>query len=116
MIRRPPRSTLFPYTTLFRSRWWEEAAALEGEHAQAAGLRLAELGLLGPAPDAAAGIAHLAKALEPVRTPRDYHNSIIELKQLREMFDQALERYRTDVPRCQALAEMYKRIALPGVA
>src|SRR2546425_8208239 len=23
MIRRPPRSTLFPYTTLFRSRSWE---------------------------------------------------------------------------------------------
>src|SRR2546430_17210329 len=23
MIRRPPRSTLFPYTTLFRSAWWE---------------------------------------------------------------------------------------------
>src|SRR5437868_10170661 len=24
MIRRPPRSTLFPYTTLFRSRWvWD---------------------------------------------------------------------------------------------
>src|SRR3712207_8130799 len=22
MIRRPPRSTLFPYTTLFRSEWW----------------------------------------------------------------------------------------------
>src|SRR5205809_2897253 len=22
MIRRPPRSTLFPYTTLFRSAWW----------------------------------------------------------------------------------------------
>src|SRR2546426_7204945 len=29
MIRRPPRSTLFPYTTLFRSR----AARLEGRHA-----------------------------------------------------------------------------------
>src|SRR5256885_6510310 len=27
MIRRPPRSTLFPYTTLFRSR---DAVALEG--------------------------------------------------------------------------------------
>src|SRR5258708_13616380 len=29
MIRRPPRSTLFPYTTLFRSRlrWWEASAA-----------------------------------------------------------------------------------------
>src|SRR5256885_12477166 len=26
MIRRPPRSTLFPYTTLFRSAWWPSAA------------------------------------------------------------------------------------------
>src|SRR5256885_2911330 len=25
MIRRPPRSTLFPYTTLFRSDWFVEA-------------------------------------------------------------------------------------------
>src|SRR3712207_9275656 len=25
MIRRPPRSTLFPYTTLFRSRAWHRA-------------------------------------------------------------------------------------------
>src|SRR2546422_7068267 len=25
MIRRPPRSTLFPYTTLFRSRVWPRA-------------------------------------------------------------------------------------------
>src|SRR2546430_13522745 len=28
MIRRPPRSTLFPYTTLFRSRIGQHAAAL----------------------------------------------------------------------------------------
>src|SRR3712207_7490517 len=28
MIRRPPRSTLFPYTTLFRSRWDSSAAYL----------------------------------------------------------------------------------------
>src|SRR3989442_12711195 len=27
MIRRPPRSTLFPYTTLFRSSFIEEACA-----------------------------------------------------------------------------------------
>src|SRR5258707_3595361 len=27
MIRRPPRSTLFPYTTLFRSRWAFHSAA-----------------------------------------------------------------------------------------
>src|SRR2546426_7918277 len=38
MIRRPPRSTLFPYTTLFRSRTWQrlqrcEHAAQPGRHA-----------------------------------------------------------------------------------
>src|SRR3712207_8138035 len=27
MIRRPPRSTLFPYTTLFRSGWWRRGGA-----------------------------------------------------------------------------------------
>src|SRR5258708_22153257 len=26
MIRRPPRSTLFPYTTLFRSEFWENGS------------------------------------------------------------------------------------------
>src|SRR3989441_6039098 len=31
MIRRPPRSTLFPYTTLFRSEKWEE---LDQRHAE----------------------------------------------------------------------------------
>src|SRR2546426_7319860 len=30
MIRRPPRSTLFPYTTLFRSRLQREGAARGG--------------------------------------------------------------------------------------
>src|SRR2546421_12087492 len=28
MIRRPPRSTLFPYTTLFRSTWWRPQPVL----------------------------------------------------------------------------------------
>src|SRR2546422_1167163 len=36
MIRRPPRSTLFPYTTLFRAPW----SALEPAHAQRAQLVL----------------------------------------------------------------------------
>src|SRR3712207_7651113 len=31
MIRRPPRSTLFPYTTLFRSAWWRSRA--DADHA-----------------------------------------------------------------------------------
>src|SRR3712207_7346985 len=30
MIRRPPRSTLFPYTTLFRSAFVEQAGRFEG--------------------------------------------------------------------------------------
>src|SRR2546426_8515819 len=30
MIRRPPRSTLFPYTTLFRSATWEAARLTSG--------------------------------------------------------------------------------------
>src|ERR1041384_8355663 len=37
MIRRPPRSTLFPYTTLFRSRrpTWSHAALLQGPGSRA---------------------------------------------------------------------------------
>src|SRR3712207_7419443 len=34
MIRRPPRSTLFPYTTLFRSRAARLVPAPEGPHAR----------------------------------------------------------------------------------
>src|SRR5258707_11116883 len=33
MIRRPPRSTLFPYTTLFRSK--ERQARCDGDHGKA---------------------------------------------------------------------------------
>src|SRR3712207_9237414 len=33
MIRRPPRSTLFPYTTLFRSEAARVVGALDGEEA-----------------------------------------------------------------------------------
>src|SRR5256885_8104581 len=36
MIRRPPRSTLFPYTTLFRSRGNAPCAALRDQHDRAA--------------------------------------------------------------------------------
>src|SRR3712207_8657306 len=33
MIRRPPRSTLFPYTTLFRSRRYRRGAVAQDERA-----------------------------------------------------------------------------------
>src|SRR3989441_6780393 len=32
MIRRPPRSTLFPYTTLFRSRRRRRRGSVDGRH------------------------------------------------------------------------------------
>src|SRR3712207_7720160 len=37
MIRRPPRSTLFPYTTLFRSDWGDGGGAIRGGDACEAG-------------------------------------------------------------------------------
>src|SRR2546430_3570140 len=40
MIRRPPRSTLFPYTTLFRSRLEQEAAVEVGALEPGAQIRL----------------------------------------------------------------------------
>src|SRR5256885_11884250 len=41
MIRRPPRSTLFPYTTLFRSVVWNRNAPLERRAADAQVLQAA---------------------------------------------------------------------------
>src|SRR5438876_3652061 len=43
MIRRPPRSTLFPYTTLFRSR--EDLAPMDREVDALQGLEAARVGL-----------------------------------------------------------------------
>src|SRR3712207_7294625 len=55
MIRRPPRSTLFPYTTLFRSRGLGILGVLGDDEAEAVedlAHRLVELGLPGvPAKD-----------------------------------------------------------------
>src|SRR5687768_18350173 len=41
MIRRPPRSTLFPYTTLFRSDALLAHAGIEGERVRTIRLRIA---------------------------------------------------------------------------
>src|SRR3712207_8632687 len=40
MIRRPPRSTLFPYTTLFRSQLRADGRGGEGDDEEAAPVRL----------------------------------------------------------------------------
>src|SRR3712207_6897231 len=44
MIRRPPRSTLFPYTTLFRSRHVERRGGLRSARGERRGLRRAPRG------------------------------------------------------------------------
>src|SRR3989441_13354379 len=51
MIRRPPRSTLFPYTTLFRSLTGEtDGDGVGAEHALGAPQRRDELGGIGHSP------------------------------------------------------------------
>src|SRR3712207_7825637 len=47
MIRRPPRSTLFPYTTLFRSSAGEDADVPDLDHSQPATLTGARLAFVG---------------------------------------------------------------------
>src|SRR3712207_7261491 len=55
MIRRPPRSTLFPYTTLFRSRPAERARARAGAAVPAAQPRAVAGGRQGGRPDGGDG-------------------------------------------------------------
>src|SRR2546429_6494455 len=52
MIRRPPRSTLFPYTTLFRSKLGLEYEVGKRYEYKNAADRLTEQGFTGPAREA----------------------------------------------------------------
>src|SRR3989442_11741228 len=71
MIRRPPRSTLFPYTTLFRSR---AILALGYGGALREGLRVGDLVAIGRASllrlDASPGAALEGAALEDRKSTR----------------------------------------------
>src|SRR5256886_16829591 len=72
MIRRPPRSTLFPYTTLFRSEplGIERGLDLPPRRAVEAGERVRQLRLLGVEPDDE-GVGR--DLVEPLGDDRDLH-------------------------------------------
>src|SRR2546426_9338475 len=79
MIRRPPRSTLFPYTTLFRSLRGDEAGHRpRAQHHQADGLPSAHGGAVpGLVPDHARGPARSQAA--PARLCRsEEHTSELQ--------------------------------------
>src|SRR3712207_8027937 len=84
MIRRPPRSTLFPYTTLFRSEapWWWDVLQHGRESAHAAAFDIdwdfgggrVRIPVLGSADD--------VEKLEVVETPRsEEHTSELQSRQ-----------------------------------
>src|SRR2546426_7747268 len=62
MIRRPPRSTLFPYTTLFRSR---DRRAAEGCARALARTRVRELGLREAMPGGCRSEEHTSELQSP---------------------------------------------------
>src|SRR2546427_1867378 len=65
MIRRPPRSTLFPYTTLFRSLLAGPALAEEGKN------------------NVSAKMAKPLKAAQDDLTAKKYSDAILKLKESR---------------------------------
>src|SRR3712207_7949578 len=70
MIRRPPRSTLFPYTTLFRSFTSRSNATLWSDHA-----RFEDLALFTGTPQATAG----RRPIQPARS--EEHTSELQSRQ-----------------------------------
>src|SRR2546427_7437410 len=80
MIRRPPRSTLFPYTTLFRSQLGpsEALVAWPASAAPPEGLRVEEVDVTGWE-DACAGLPLLHMGRGPEEDPRsEEHTSELQ--------------------------------------
>src|SRR2546427_8390538 len=67
MIRRPPRSTLFPYTTLFRSRGGAQHSASFAHHAVGNGSGLA--GTVAGRADTSGGVTHRCEPGNPGTAP-----------------------------------------------
>src|SRR5947209_13926659 len=82
MIRRPPRSTLFPYTTLFRSDPDEERRRILGDHAVELGQRRDQDRALVCRPREIAGGEVVAVAREGQHVARsEEHTSELQSRQ-----------------------------------
>src|SRR5258708_35742804 len=68
MIRRPPRSTLFPYTTLFRSR---EGVNRGGDGVEIPGTVIRDDDAVGAVVDGAGGVVGIENAFEQEREAGD---------------------------------------------
>lgn len=99
-------------------RAWSDAVKLGGLEGQAAGLRLGELRLSLGEKETAQALADWKQALERINGPQDYRNPHIELKKVREWFDQAIRRFHEgqDPQKTQEVAELYRKIAPEGAA
>src|SRR2546422_9912348 len=96
MIRRPPRSTLFPYTTLFRSKAdrspvTEADRAIEEMVRTVTRQRHPELGLLGEEQGASAGSAAARLIVDPIDATRNLVRGIPVFATLRAIEDGAGE-------------------------
>src|SRR5256886_16763897 len=106
MIRRPPRSTLFPYTTLFRSFHGGGARSrvARGVHQATAAMTLLT-------PGASPGFAPLPPPGRPLRRDRQIHRERGPLPHRRAHFHTAAEHVPGDLadhrePRARAGAEL----------
>src|SRR3712207_8978582 len=89
MMRRPPRSTLFPYTTLFRSRPVDDRRAepfLEVAHLRGGELAVGDDQPGVPVADQVGELGHLARAeigrrIRPVPGRSEEHTSELQSRQ-----------------------------------
>ncbi len=96
--------------------WADCMRRSQGEEAQAAALALAELRLHEA--NSEKGVAMLAEAVAKVRKAEDWKNSLMELANVRELFEQAITSYR-QADRFELAvrtAELYERVAAPPKA